>query len=477
MSNPQQRCPHLNLQVEPSPYAKEVGFEWQSVARRHAATTKSGRSGHTAASRTRSAAGGDLTGTAASGLPLSFPAPLVLPDDDLAWDPKHPSQSFRSWMQEKRRNKPTEDRKVLYVAAVPETTTGVPFMKDWLQPDVSGGKSAGTKGRSAKTPQSHTILPSTTCEDVISYLGAFYHGMLVKPFPHRLRFVPWEEPKPKKTKPRRRNTSLNAEYVGLATEDSATRIHARPSPDGVFKGQLNLDDILDAAIEMLPVDAYALLLLIDHDMYEDEDDDFCCGRAYGGSRVAVVSSSRYHPVLDERLDIDYAHMWPESHCKSYVEGVCAAWDNGVESPQLGNPSTTVAIISPLRAATDAARDVITPTSRDALHALWFSRLARTVAHELSHCFGIGHCVYYACIMQGTAGMAEDVRQPPYLCPVCLSKLSHAVACELQGRDDQGKEAYIQERYRAIAGFCDGWKNNGLFTGYGAWVRARLELLQ
>lgn len=33
---------------------------------------------------------------------------------------------------------------------------------------------------------------------------------------------------------------------------------------------------------------------------------------------------------------------------------------------------------------------------------------------------------FACAMQGTASMAEDLRQPPYLCPVCAKKVARAV---------------------------------------------------
>ena len=79
-------------------------------------------------------------------------------------------------------------------------------------------------------------------------------------------------------------------------------------------------------------------------------------------------------------------------------------------------------------------------------------------------------------MQGTAGMAEDVRQPPYLCPVCLSKLSYAVACEIGRCGFDVRLGYVEERYRAIAAFCEEWSDNGLFAGYLAWIRARLELL-
>ncbi len=36
-----------------------------------------------------------------------------------------------------------------------------------------------------------------------------------------------------------------------------------------------------------------------------------------------------------------------------------------------------------------------------------------------------HDVYYARVMQGTTSLAEDVRQPPYLCPADLAKVLRA----------------------------------------------------
>jgi archaemetzincin len=68
------------------------------------------------------------------------------------------------------------------------------------------------------------------------------------------------------------------------------RIRARILPNGIYKGQVNLDDLLDAAISLLPKDAYALLMLVDFDLYEDEDDEFVCGLHTGevGLQLCLV---------------------------------------------------------------------------------------------------------------------------------------------------------------------------------------------
>lgn len=75
-------------------------------------------------------------------------------------------------------------------------------------------------------------------------------------------------------------------------------------PDGVLPYQLNLNGLLDVASSVIPEDAYAILLLVEQDLFEDEDDDYCCGRAYGGSRIAVVSTARYNPSMDALQKVD-----------------------------------------------------------------------------------------------------------------------------------------------------------------------------
>eukprot|EP00698_Gefionella_okellyi_P003052 TRINITY_DN12872_c0_g1_i1.p3 TRINITY_DN12872_c0_g1~~TRINITY_DN12872_c0_g1_i1.p3 ORF type:complete len:122 (+),score=33.82 TRINITY_DN12872_c0_g1_i1:808-1173(+) len=39
-----------------------------------------------------------------------------------------------------------------------------------------------------------------------------------------------------------------------------------------------------------------------------------------------------------------------------------------------------------------------------------------------HLLGFDHCIYYACVMNGSGHLAEDFSQPMHLCPVDLRKL-------------------------------------------------------
>lgn len=444
-------CSHAQLQLEPSAYAVEAGFEWKSAAERTAAATKSGR-------KPRNGAGDENADEQLS----TFPGPLVLPWDDLGWEPEIDLQSFRSWHKEKVRNKPTQSRKTLYVLEVPEVTKDVNFMELWIQPQLQAD------GRAASSGLDPDAKPSLAAQDIVDYLAAFYHGFPTKLFPHRLRFVPWDE------KPKAKGSKKGAQeqYVGLATVDgNTTRIRARKSPDGVFNGQLNLEDILDAAIEMLPKDAYSIVLLMDHDLYEDEEDDFCCGRAYGGSRVSVVSTARYRPELDDETKLDRTHMWPASHCRDYVAKLCAEQDIHNKSRKVSADSS-----SPMHTAVKAAARTKHSDEPAYLSGLWFSRVARTVSHELGHCLCLAHCGYYACFMQSTSGMMEDVRQPPYLCDVCLSKILYKVTVELKQSSEEARAAYVVERYAALERFCERWKQIGMFAGYQAWLEARLRQL-
>jgi len=70
-------------------------------------------------------------------------------------------------------------------------------------------------------------------------------------------------------------------------------------------------------------------------------------------------------------------------------------------------------------------------------------------------------MYYACVMQGTASISEDARQPPYLCPVDLAKISRAT-----GADEV-------QRYQQLLAFCDRHEGD-MFSALGAWIRGVLR---
>lgn len=443
MSKSKEPCQHKVLQLDPSPFAPLAGYTQPTAQKRAAGLTKSGRAAKTAVLEWKQ----------------TFPAPLVLPHDELNYDPDDPPQSLNEWLHMPSRNSmnPQHGRDSLYIARVPTINQEVSFMRDWTKPLVDPSAQAED-------------ISSSDASFFVEYLTSFYHGLTVKLLPTPLAWTTWG---PKSSLPRRK---VNLpKYIGLVHGTECTRIRVRSAPDGAFAAQLDLNDIIDAAIAMLPDDAYALCLLVDHDMYESEDDDFCCGRAYGGSRVAVVQTARYKRLLDLREGIDQSHMWPLSHCKSFVDELCEVED---VPPK---PATTKQVALSRDGAMRAAIDAATGTAvQDTSKALLFSRLARTVSHELGHCFGIAHCVYYACNMQGTAGMKEDVRQPPYLCPVCEAKVGHAIVGELKSGGNDEKKLWTKERCTSLQDFCAKLqgedKETAMWRGLGAWAAARSETL-
>lgn len=72
--------------------------------------------------------------------------------------------------------------------------------------------------------------------------------------------------------------------------------------------------------------------------------------------------------------------------------------------------------------------------------LW--RSCKTLTHEIGHIFGLRHCQWLACLMQGSNHLEESDRRPLNLCPICLRKLQCAIGFS------------IVERYRALLRWID-----------------------
>ena len=70
------------------------------------------------------------------------------------------------------------------------------------------------------------------------------------------------------------------------------------------------------------------------------------------------------------------------------------------------------------------------------------RCCKLLVHEIGHLLGVGHCIHYACCMQGSGHLLEDFEQPSFLCPVCLHKM-HALF-----------HFDVHSRYEALAAFCE-----------------------
>ena len=438
-------CQHQKLNFECSKHAEMVGFHRPNPQERLTATQSTGSSskkGETTKTFIRKTPEPSLRPDIP--IPSTFPAPLVLPGDELSWDPEYETQSLQSWIGEEERNPVTKKQRTVYFIGPPSVANEVSFVNGWTKPQVDIG-----------SDKKDALIGKPEFNDVLNYLKAFYCGLPVKPLTKRqLKFSAWDGEGAEVG-----SLSKEPKYVGLNISSETIRIRCRKSQDGTFSRQLNLNDLLDTAISLLPSDAYALLMLVDHDLYEDEDDDFCCGRAYGGSRVAVVSTARYHPALDIKQNVEINHAWPASHCHSYIDACCKPSKPAKKKAKLNERDTDSA-----KSAMAAAVSAFSSTIQDR-NVLWLSRVCKTASHELGHCFGLDHCVYYACVMQGTAGLSEDARQPPYLCPVDMAKVLTATG------------ARAEEAYAELLEFSERFANRDkMFAAYRTWLTCRLREL-
>jgi archaemetzincin len=48
-------------------------------------------------------------------------------------------------------------------------------------------------------------------------------------------------------------------------------------------------------------------------------------------------------------------------------------------------------------------------------------------------FGLQHCIYYKCVLNGSNHLKESDSRPLHLCPVCLRKLQYSIGLEVVTR--------------------------------------------
>jgi archaemetzincin len=159
------------------------------------------------------------------------------------------------------------------------------------------------------------------------------------------------------------------------------------------KRQLLAPDILDLLKEKLPPDAYCLQAITMEDLYPEPSWNFVFGEASLRERVGVFSFARYDPAF-----------FGEERGGGF-------------------------------------KDLLLRRSLDVL------------VHEAGHMFGLGHCLYFRCVMNGSNHMQEADSRPMHLCPVCLRKLQHAVGFDVAGHYRGLKAFYQKIGFKAEAAFA------------------------
>lgn len=149
------------------------------------------------------------------------------------------------------------------------------------------------------------------------------------------------------------------------------------SPDQYSKGQYAVLPILHALYLSKPRDAFCVIGITMEDLYHTKSDSFTVGSARYKEKTAMFSFARYNP--------------------------CFGLITTINTPAI-NTQTTLLL-----------------------------RSCKVLVHELGHLFGLIHCVWYDCCMNGSGNLDEDNRQPLHFCPVCLRKLQTITNCDLKQR--------------------------------------------
>ncbi|KAJ4279814.1 hypothetical protein BFJ63_vAg2933 [Fusarium oxysporum f. sp. narcissi] len=454
-------CGHSSTYVDCSRAAANSGFVRPSPEERTLAMAKTGRL----------ARGAYLSKEDAADNEYSFPGPLVLPGDHLTEQPEEHGQSFKDWFEmeaTQQRNGIISRRNKLYVVIPPSMTRPSEEMRDWNKPVLPPDSPPGTERWNSTLKM---------FKQLIVYLRAFYNTMQITQYPKKISFLPIEQ--------RKRVHFVDTpqtQVIGLKTRDRRKpfEIRYRPSPDGVSKIQLNVSDLRDALMRSIPSTVHSFVMIVDHDMYEDGEGAYVTARAWTSDGVATVSIFRYNPSLDGLAGIDPLHRWPASHCKANVDerfrvlNKTKGWKkrNRLSSKAFGKPPVKSALDLAIQAAKQAGQ----PSTREELSNQWFARVVFAVSREATHCFGLGNCTYYSCLMQGVSGIRQTGEIPPYLCQVCYSKLGWELVLLQHGFEGgiEREKTWLEAQYAALKAFCNKWNKIPQFAAFVAWLEKRLE---
>ena len=89
------------------------------------------------------------------------------------------------------------------------------------------------------------------------------------------------------------------------------------------------------------------------------------------------------------------------------------------------------------------------------------RSCKVLAHETGHMFGLNHCTFLNCLMNGSNHLAESDRRPLHLCPVCLRKLQWNIGFD------------VLERYSALERVNRAFG----FTDEADWLSRRIKIVR
>jgi len=91
------------------------------------------------------------------------------------------------------------------------------------------------------------------------------------------------------------------------------------------------------------------------------------------------------------------------------------------------------------------------------------RSCNTLIHEIGHTFGLYHCIFYSCVMNGINTLEEQAKSPLIECPVCLRKLQYCIGFD------------PLERYKQLMNVSKSF--GGYFEPVSNWYEKRINSLK
>ncbi|XP_078610237.1 archaemetzincin-2-like isoform X2 [Branchiostoma floridae x Branchiostoma japonicum] len=191
--------------------------------------------------------------------------------------------------------------------------------------------------------------------------------------------------------------------------------------------QLLSKDILDYLVSKKPRDAICLVAVTMLDLYPSDSWNFVFGQASLVTGCGVFSFARY----DENF-----YYIPRDRKKAKKS----------ELEEFSMPPVTSVLLL---------------------------RACKVMTHELCHMFGMKHCIYFSCCINGSNSRDESDRRPVDLCPVCLRKLQEAV------------DFRLAVRFRAMLQYCtkESWDSGvpapplEAFEPFKKWLEKVLVFLE
>lgn len=173
------------------------------------------------------------------------------------------------------------------------------------------------------------------------------------------------------------------------------------TPNAVQKRQYLTGSFLKVLPKILPADGYAALGMTMEDLYPEPNWNYVFGQASLRDRSGIYSFARYDP-----------QFWGEER-------------------------------------TEAGKTLL------------LLRSVSVLLHETCHMFGMEHCIYYRCLLNGSNSLEESDGGVIHLCPICLRKLHHSVGFNITNRDEQLLKEYQRH------GFAEESK----------WLKQRLQFVK